>query len=99
MLSAQCDGLRERAKVLRQGDWSDGAEDAKMMDDAADTILSLRDRAQDLQTENAKLRELLAEDNEELAKMRRAIDYLYSFAKPCGVDAEDMRELGIGVDA
>lgn len=52
-----------------------------------------------IEAENAKLRELLAEDNKELAKMWRAIDYLYSFAKPCGVDAEDMRELGIGVDA
>lgn len=49
------------------------------------------------EAENAKLRELLAENNEELAKMRRAIDYLYSFAKACGVDAEDMRELGVEV--
>ena len=45
--------------------------------------------------ENAKLREMLAEENEELAKMQRVIDYLYSFAKACGVDAEDMRELGV----
>lgn len=50
-------------------------------------------------SENAKLREMLAEDNEELAKMRRAIEYLYSFAKTCGVDAGDMRELGVEVDA
>lgn len=51
-----------------------------------------------LENENAKLREMLAEDNEELAKMRRVIDYLYSFAKSCGVDAEDMRELGVEVE-
>ena len=53
---------------------------------------------EELREQNAKLREMLAEDNEELAKMRRVIDYLYSFAKACGVDAEDMRELGVGVD-
>ena len=52
-------------------------------------------RAAELELENAKLRELFAEDNEELAKMRRAIDYMYSFAKACGVDAEDMRKLGV----
>ena len=52
----------------------------------------------ELREQNAKLRELLAEDNEELSKMRRAIDYLYSFAKACGVDAEDMHELGVEVD-
>ena len=57
MLSAQCDKLRERAATLRQGRWSDGADDARLMEDAAETILSLRDRAQDLQAENAKLRE------------------------------------------
>ena len=50
-----------------------------------------------LVAENAKLREMLAEDNEELAKLWRVIDYLYSFAKTCGVDAEDMRELGVEV--
>lgn len=53
---------------------------------------------EELLAENAKLRELLAEDNEELAKMRRAIDYLYHFAKVFFVDAEDMRKLGIEVD-
>lgn len=57
MLSAQCDELRERAATLRQGRWSDGEDDARLMEDAADTILSLRDRAQDLQAKNAKLRE------------------------------------------
>jgi hypothetical protein len=59
MLSAQCDELRERAATLRQGRWSDGSDDARLMEDSAETILSLRDRAQDLQAENAKLRELV----------------------------------------
>ena len=61
MLSAQCDELRERAATLRQGRWSDGADDARLIEDAAETILSLRDRAQDLQAESAKLRELVQE--------------------------------------
>ena len=51
-----------------------------------------------LKVENVRLREMLAECNEELAKMRRVIDYLYSFVKARGVDAEDMRELGVEVD-
>ena len=44
MLTAQCDKLRKRAAELRQGRWSDGADDAALMDDAADTIEGLRDR-------------------------------------------------------
>ena len=42
MLTAQCDKLRDRARELRQGRWSDGADDAALMDDAADTIENLR---------------------------------------------------------
>lgn len=99
MLSAQCDELRERAATLRQGRWSDGADDARLMEDAAETILSLRDRAQDLQAENAKLREL--------------VRYMWDFS--CVLPDEPytskeelaysvevwkrMRELGIEVDA
>jgi len=69
MLSSTCDRLRERAKALRQGRWSDGAEDAKMMELAADTICGLSDkltgmvdeseRARVAEAENAKLRELV----------------------------------------
>ena len=44
MLTAQCDKLRKRAMELRQGRWSDGADDALLMEDAADTIEGLRDR-------------------------------------------------------
>ena len=44
MLTAQCDKLRKRATELRQGRWSDGADDAALMDDAADTIENLRMR-------------------------------------------------------
>ena len=56
MISAQIDELRERAKVLRQGRWSDGADDARLMDDAADTIWQLRDDLQRANAENARLR-------------------------------------------
>lgn len=44
MLTGQVEKLRKRAKELRQGDWSDGADDARLMDDAADTIENLRNR-------------------------------------------------------
>ena len=44
MLTAQVGKLRKRAAELRQGRWSDGADDAALMDDAADIIENLRDR-------------------------------------------------------
>lgn len=46
--------LRERAVVLRQGRWSDGPEDAELMEHAADAI-------EGLESKNAKLRELCKE--------------------------------------
>lgn len=46
-MSLQIDRLRDRAKVLRQGDWSDGADDAALMEQAADTIESMRDKLQE----------------------------------------------------
>ena len=36
---------------------------------------------------------------DENEKLRKAVDYLYGFAKTCGVDADDLRELGVEVDA
>ena len=109
MISAQCDQLRERAKELRQGRWSDGADDAKLMEDAADTILSLRDRAQGLQAENARLRGARDVWQENDAKLRELGRHLYecAFRHSCAAceyaddacDFEyDMRELGIEVD-
>lgn len=32
---------------------------------------------------------------EQNAKLRKAVEYLYGFAKTCGVDANDLRELGV----
>lgn len=65
MLSGLTDKLRERAKALRQGHWSDGRDDALLMEDAADTIDRLNCLYFDLvrafgrlKDENAKLREL-----------------------------------------
>ncbi len=59
MLSAQCDELRERAKVLRQGRWSDGADDARLMEDAADTIWELRGMVHKERAEADRLRDEL----------------------------------------
>lgn len=58
MLSAQCDELRTLADLY---DIMRKPANARTLRDAADTILSLRDRAQALQAENAKLRELVAD--------------------------------------
>ena len=46
MLSDQIKELRQRASVLRQGDWSDGEDDALLLEEAAETIENLRDRLQ-----------------------------------------------------
>lgn len=55
MLQAQVDELRTMAESVGLA----MPQAATLMMEAADTILSLRDRAQDLQAENAKLRELV----------------------------------------
>lgn len=59
MLSGLTSKLRERAKALRQGHWSDGHDDALLMEDAADIIDTLRDMNNDLSRGNKKLRDLL----------------------------------------
>jgi predicted outer membrane protein len=55
MLSAQADELRDLALWLDDEFYDEYATRAR---EAADTILSLRDKAQELQAENAKLRDL-----------------------------------------
>ena len=70
MLSAQADELRELAVQLQEHGTFVGFGGttntdplmhgaAMAMREAADTILSLRDKAQELQAENAKLRKLV----------------------------------------
>ena len=89
MLSAQCDELRERAATLRQGRWSDGADDARLMEDAAETIWELRDDLQRTNAENSKLREEsdkmdvwhskeLSATMAENAKLRELVKDMYS---------------------
>ena len=83
MLSAQADELRELALWLDDEFYDEYATRAR---EAADTILSLRDKAQELQAENAKLREenqsiemaayelgrkSMADENERLRKLVR----------------------------
>lgn len=91
MLSAQCDELRERAATLRQGRWSDGVDDARLMEDAADTIWELRDDLQRSNAENAKLRELCV----------KALEWLrWAGGITCPPEvpdefADELRELGI----
>lgn len=98
MLSAQCDELREVA--YKVDEYQMGRErvplkTAAIMREAADTILSLRDRAQDLQAMNAKLRkerdmyrdlvgmmghpDLNAQLQAENAKLRNEVDNLMDF--------------------
>jgi hypothetical protein len=47
-MTDEIDRLRERARSLRQGRWSDGPDDALMMERAADTIWELRELCADL---------------------------------------------------
>lgn len=58
MLSSQADELRKAALI--QGAHA-RYDVASLLTDAADTILSLRDRAQELQAENARLQEVVAD--------------------------------------
>ena len=95
MISAQIDELRERAKVLRQGRWSDGADDARLMEDAADTIWQLRDDLQRTNAENAKLRELVADVREALCLDKTSL-FREAIIKSL---EDDMRELGIEVES
>ena len=101
MLSAQADELRERAKVLRQGRWSDGADDARLMEDAAGTINELRGALQvasidyrHLQSENDMLRELVRDYH---SAMCCTLDMGIWPTDPKWLERR-MRELGIEVD-
>ena len=96
MLSAQCDELRERAATLRQGRWSDGADDARLMEDAAETIWELRDDLQRANAENAKLRELVKDFFDVPCQCLKCEHYNYEEDR---CDLHDRaRELGIEVD-
>ena len=69
MLTAQCDRLRKRAAEFRQGRWSDGADDARLMEDAADVIENLRDRLTDTkEVETCRMEQVL--DCDELPQPR-----------------------------
>lgn len=92
MISAQIDELRKAALI--QGAHA-RYDVANLLTDAADTILSLRDRAQDLQAENAKLREFVA------GMWRLFVEHCdMDESHLAEVDAvrDGLRELGIEVD-
>ena len=99
MISAQADKLRERAKVLRKGRWSDGEEDARLMEYAADLILELRDDLQRANAENAKLivklnAEHIVRQNVEIenVKLREENAHLQSLVKQFYWCTKSMRE-------
>jgi len=120
MISAQCDQLRERAKELcslapdpavpylvpstKETMALAMRSAASEMEDAADTIMSLRDRAQELQAENAKLRGArdVWQDND--VKLRELVRDIYESAYyeyPSYFESKfagRMRALGIEVD-
>ena len=65
----------------------------------------LREDLEDQEGYDQMLRDRLRQQTElrvkaeaENAKLLKAVDYLYGFAKTLGVDADDLRELGIEVD-
>jgi hypothetical protein len=100
MISAQCDQLRELALWLDDEFYD--AEATKVRD-AADTILSLRDMAQVLRAENAKLRGARDVWQENDAKLRELIadlwEYIHIGTAQDGQSLHDRtRELGIEVD-
>ena len=115
-ISAQCDQLRERAKELcslapdpavpylvpstKETMALAMRSAASEMEDAADTILSLRDMAQVLRAENAKLRGARDVWQENDAKLRELIadlwEYIHIGTAQDGQSLHDRtRELGI----
>ena len=92
MISAQCGKLRERAATLRQGRWSDGEDDATLMEHAADTIFELRELCRDLF-------DRLMDKDEHCGECRSECEYdAWNFGDPKCVYAKRMRELGIKVE-
>lgn len=110
MLSAQVDELRAMAESVGLA----MPQAATLMMEAADTILSLRDRAQDLQAENAKLREEAEKAWRAAERLCQAFDGPcrddgVTIYKPCPMGERDeecvygqlqreLRELGVEVD-
>ena len=106
MLSAQCDELRQMAESVGLA----MPQAATLMMDAADTILSLRDRAQDLQAERDKLRDenqsigmaayelgrnSMADENAKLRDFAsESFSMAFNFYHGAGT-AEDLRELKV----
>ena len=90
MLSAQCDELRAMAESVGLA----MPQAATLMMEAADTIFSLRDRAQNLQAENAKLRELVRH----LYEYRQLYFKTGIYPTDHGVTEQRMRELGVEVE-
>lgn len=68
-------------------------------------IGGMSDELDNLKAENARLREVVA-DGElhareilgENAKLQKAVDYLYGYARTCGANADDLLEFGVEVD-
>ena len=76
------------------GEWCDLVPlSDKRWEELAGYIIGAHER--EILASKAETKELESEN----AKLRDAIDYLYGFAKTCGVDADDLRELGVEVDA
>lgn len=103
MISAQVGKLRERAKALRQGRWSDGPEDAKLMEGAADNLwelhcklagmVDMRERARLAEAESAKLRkefEMLVEGYGSMSREHMQLTVEYSDALD---KMDELREL------
>lgn len=88
--------LRERAVVLRQGRWSDGPEDAELMEHAADAI-------EGLEAEIAELRKLLLSIWNDACQFDDFWDYVHDDGTLYREDElphyqDRMRELGVEVD-
>ena len=90
MISSLIDELRERAKVLRQGRWSDGADDARLMEDAADTIWQLRD---DLQRTNDAVRDAEHDESRAWDRVRKAEAENAKLRSCLSDDADNARQI------
>ncbi len=79
------------------------AENDRLRGLVSELLVTLLRSGFDIEASWDRLRKLLCSDRAckvevENAKLRNAVDYLYGFAKTCGVDADDLRELGVEVE-
>lgn len=92
-MSADVGGLRMLAREL--GEHEQFQVHANVLNNAATEIWVMQKKLEQHQQMAEKTMQVIALEREENDRLRKAVEYLYGFAKTCGVDANDLRDLGV----